>query len=238
MANKQSFYAFELGVTTGPYFFQGNYLAFEYTKKSASQIQTSFFMSYSVYQFDNFVDYETQFTTLERTVPSGNNEEFRTYRTRVIDYRIDRLNLTEIGISAKYDIGKRTTLRAMATYVLTQSVWGEFSDHSYDSTFKVVDEQRTLNAAYEPNDDMGHFRRSDVTNIGIKNHFFLHAGIDYRISKRTRFTAKAGIPLGEIFPTQIGYDHYSRDTDITLQKLPTDLPKRPMFYKVGLSLTL
>lgn len=238
IANKQSFYTFETGITSGPNFKPGSYLAFEYTKKSTGRVQTGFFMSYSVYQLQNSVDYNTQFTNLERSSIFG-NEETRTYETRIIDYQIDRLNLTEIGVSAKYTIGQKTTLRAMGTFVVQQSIWGDYTDHTFDSTFKIVDGVSTLSRAYDNNRNSGNFRRTNSSeDVGLENYFFLHAGIDYRISKRTCITTKVGMPINQIFPNKIGYDHYGGDHNIELDKSTTDFPKRPAFVKVGLSVTL
>lgn len=238
LANKKSFHTFEAGITAGPNFKPGSYFAFEYTKKTAGRVQTGFFMSHSVYQLQNSVDYHTEFTNLGRSY-MFNEEETRTYSTREIDYQVSRLNLTEIGISAKYTIGQKTTLRAMGTFVVQQSIWGDYTDNTYDSTFKIVDGVKTLSRAYGNDRNGGNFRRTNsADDIGLENYFFLHGGIDYRISKRTCITTKVSVPLTEIFPNKIGYDHYGGDSNIELDKSSTDFPKRPAFVKVGLSVTL
>lgn len=234
---------FEAGLTTGPSFGTNSYLAFEYCKKTKGPLHLGMYMSYGVYKLREVQDYSTDFTDLNRLIVHTNSQNntsstFATYNTRVIDYQIDHITLTEIGLSARYPLGARITLRAMATYVAQQSIWGQFAENSIDSTFKTTDGERTFHRDIETLDN-GKFRRNNsAEDIGLGNYFFLHGGIDYRISKRGAITAKVGIPISEVFPNSIRYDHFGKARNVMLSKGSTHLPKRPAFVQIGLSINL
>lgn len=235
IANKKSFYTFEVGITTGPAFKPNNYVAFEYTRKTTNVLQAGLFLSYSAYQFQDEVNYHTQLTELSSWFDSSNEEEISS-KNQVIDYHVNRLTLAEIGLSAKYALGSRTTLRLIGTFAISQSVSGYYTDNDYDSTYKMVDGKRAP-SIINNNPSSGTFvGTSSGKNTSFENYFFLHAGIDYRITERTRITTKVGIPMRDALPGQIGYR--AATDNVSLARSSTEFPTRPAFVKVGLSVTL
>lgn len=236
--NRKSIYHLELGMTTGPAFFPGAYFGFGYTQKSDKSIRPGFFLNYSSFNLENSVVYYNKFTTLDRVVSTPDNEEYRTYETRIIDYRIKTITLFELGVSAEYKISQKTSIKAVGAFNIRQGLQGDFIDQQADTTYKITNGERVLQSGYQPTGSNGIFTNRSPRYIGIKNYFTVHLGIDQKITKRVGIAARVSLPLSEILPSDIGYSQYSSDDDVTISKQTNSTPDRPLFVKVGLSYTI
>lgn len=235
--NRKSIYHLELGMTTGPAFFPGAYFGFEYTQKSDKSIRPGFFLNYSSFNLENPVVYYNEFTTLDRVVSTPDNEEYRTYGTRIIDYRIKTITLFELGVSAEYKIAQKTSIKAVGAFNIRQRLQGNFNDQQFDTIYKITNGERLLQNDFSTGSN-GSFTNRSPRYIGIKNYFTIHLGVDQRITKRVGIVARVSLPLSEILPSDIGYSQYSSDDDVTVSKQTNSTPDRPLFVKVGLSYTI
>ena len=233
---KKSFYSFEYGLTTGSSLVPGSYFGFEYYKKASRPICAGFFFNYSSYQIEKPLLYTAQLSSIEDTY-GNSTTQYERRRTRTINYQVDKVSLFELGLSARYNITKKLTLKAVGTLTVGQRLAGDYDDWYIDSTFRIEEGQEPELASINKGSNSGNFFDRYISDASIQNQFAFHLGAEQKISKRLRITARASIPMGTLFPETISYELFSRDADIEVHKESGSFPFRPLFLKAGVSWT-
>lgn len=234
--HRKSRFTFETGLVSGPMFTQGNYIGFEYTKKTNRLMKPSVFFNCSWTGLKDELTYlhQTSYVARKKNI-SGSVTE--THTTEYGTLIVQSTELVELGAAIRYDIAKGFSIKSAFTFSSIGFIRGTFKENIFDTTYLISPLETKLTGTGGRNKGGTHFN-GNPQQIGFNDFFSVHLGIEQKISRRLRITGRASLPISTIFPKTIEYPEGSvADAEEMVLNGEGD-QVRPLYIKLGLSFTI
>lgn len=232
MAQRKSQFTIEGGLTSGLAFQRGLFAGFEYTQKTERSWQPALFINYSSFTLNDELSYYHESSSIEER-----NDDLVDHITERNYFKVRNTRFLEIGASIRYNITKKLSIKSAITFNSFEFISGAIRELTFDSVFRINDNDQQFISAIAPSRGGLYFDNSP-SHLGFKDFFAVHFGIEQKLTNRLRITARASMPLSEIFPEKIKYPDYVQTNDEQMTLDMENPVRQPIFLKFGFSYTI